>query len=167
MSEKSHPMHSLPPEAISDIKAVLAKTRPQQVLVIDDSNNQLPALAQESTWVSWCLSDAHPPAAEKQYDLAIAMPTLFMAPQDNTTHVLSSLRDLYARTTLVFFEEGARYERWQLDHFLGLGFRHLRQYDSPAALHLLYYDIYDYKHTPDWFSPKNWANPEQWNKNRW
>ena len=29
------------------------------------------------------------------------------------------------------------------------------------------FDIDDYKHTPDWLSPRNWANPELWNRYRW
>ncbi|MFY5624612.1 DUF6231 family protein, partial [Acinetobacter baumannii] len=27
--------------------------------------------------------------------------------------------------------------------------------------------ILTYKHVPDWFNSKFWANPENWNKFRW
>jgi hypothetical protein len=32
---------------------------------------------------------------------------------------------------------------------------------------ILYFDIRQYKETPDWLNPRNWAHPERWNKYRW
>ncbi|MGM7373388.1 DUF6231 family protein, partial [Acinetobacter baumannii] len=38
-------------------------------------------------------------------------------------------------------------------------------HDSDFAL--WQFNILTYKHVPDWFNSKFWANPENWNKFRW
>jgi len=92
---------------------------------------------------------------------------LLQLPRSDATHILASLRDIYARKILLFLPLQEDESDWTLNGLLGLGFRNLHEYDSPGGLHLLYYDVYDYKNTPDWFSAKNWANPERWNKDWW
>ncbi|ANJ66482.1 hypothetical protein A9404_02995 [Halothiobacillus diazotrophicus] len=37
--------------------------------------------------------------------------------------------------------------------------------DHPSWV--LYFDIHQYKETPDWLNARHWANPQNWNKFRW
>lgn len=45
---------------------------------------------------------------------------------------------------------------------VSLGYRRQSANDG-----LYLFDIESYKDTPDWLNPRNWANPELWDKYRW
>lgn len=75
--------------------------------------------------------------------------------------ILAALRDLKAEIVYALLsDEDAR---WSMSELRALGFRHIKTYaDESPSKTLYYFDIYDYKLTPDWFNPRFWANPERW-----
>lgn len=156
----------LPPNAVTDLETALEKYRVSSLLVVGDQEPLFKASPDAVThW--WKPDQQAPPLTEQQYDLAVVLPETFQASPALTIPALAALRDIHARISWLYFQAETAQPDWHINEFLALGFRQLKTYDSPASIHLLYYDIYDYKHTPDWFGPKNWANPEQWDKNRW
>ncbi|WP_266100197.1 DUF6231 family protein [Acinetobacter baumannii] len=75
---------------------------------------------------------------------------------------LVKLRDLLAKRIVVVSKRSDE----QL--LRSLGFTQLidkTSHDSDFAL--WQFNILTYKHVPDWFNSKFWANPENWNKFRW
>ena len=78
------------------------------------------------------------------------------------SQLLVKLRDLMAKRIVVV-------SRLQDEKLLrSLGFTQLidkTRHDSDFAL--WQFNILTYKHVPDWFNSKFWANPENWNKFRW
>ena len=78
------------------------------------------------------------------------------------SQLLVRLRDLMAKRIVVV-------SRLQDEKLLrALGFTQLidkTRHDSDFAL--WQFNILTYKHVPDWFNSKFWANPENWNKFRW
>ncbi|WP_407304359.1 DUF6231 family protein [Acinetobacter sp.] len=78
------------------------------------------------------------------------------------SQLLVKLRDLMAKRIVVV-------SQLQDEKLLrALGFTQLidkTQHDRNFAL--WQFNILTYKHIPDWFNSKFWANPENWNKFRW
>ncbi len=78
------------------------------------------------------------------------------------SQLLVKLRDLMAKRIVVV-------SQLQDEKLLrSLGFTQLidkTQHDRDFAL--WQFNILTYKHVPDWFNSKFWANPENWNKFRW
>ena len=78
------------------------------------------------------------------------------------SQLLVKLRDLLAKRIVVVSKRSDE----QL--LRSLGFTQLidkTSHDSDFAL--WQFNILTYKHVPDWFNSKFWANPENWNKFRW
>lgn len=78
------------------------------------------------------------------------------------SQLLVKLRDLLAKRIVVVSKRSDE----QL--LRSLGFTQLidkTSHDSDFAL--WQFIILTYKHVPDWFNSKFWANPENWNKFRW
>lgn len=78
------------------------------------------------------------------------------------SQLLVKLRDLLAKRIVVVSKRNDE----QL--LRSLGFTQLidkTSHDSDFAL--WQFNILTYKHVPDWFNSKFWANPENWNKFRW
>jgi hypothetical protein len=73
--------------------------------------------------------------------------------------LISSLRDIHARRTIVLHGPGSSI---QTNELLALGFHAMADYPQ-----IYYHDLMDYKQTPDWLNSHYWANPENWNKFRW
>jgi hypothetical protein len=72
------------------------------------------------------------------------------------------MRDLFAKKIIVF----ASLERTK--QLRALGFNQLLELvpeDNPVQI--WQFNILTYKHVPDWFNSKFWANPENWDKFRW
>lgn len=90
-----------------------------------------------------------------------------------TRQMLAHLRNVGAHAVLAVFARSATATRepgteWSVSDFLGLGFRRAEQAKSLASDYWVYrYNIYDYKITPDWLNSRYWANPEQWDRERW
>ena len=75
---------------------------------------------------------------------------------------LVKLRDLMAKKLVVVATEQ--------DNKLmrSLGFTQLIEKSALGNdLAIWQFNILNYKHVPDWFNSKYWANPENWNKFRW
>lgn len=104
--------------------------------------------------------------ADRIADLAV-VDSAADVPDADVPILLSRLRDLSARRVLVIVREGAS-APWQRRTLMGHGYTHYGQAligTTPADLYQ--FDIATYKHTPDWLNPRNWANPELWDKHRW
>lgn len=82
--------------------------------------------------------------------------------QQHTSQILVKLRDLLAKRIVVI----AAREDEQL--LRALGFTQLIEHRfEQHHLYLWQFNILTYKHVPDWFNSKFWANPENWDKFRW
>ncbi|WP_180165946.1 DUF6231 family protein [Acinetobacter sp. YH12049] len=82
--------------------------------------------------------------------------------QQQKTQMLVKLRDLFAKRIVVV----SKLHDEQL--LRALGFTQLidkTTHESDFAL--WQFNILTYKHIPDWFNSKFWANPENWDKFRW
>lgn len=78
------------------------------------------------------------------------------------SQILVKLRDLFAKRIVVT----CRLADEQL--LRSLGFTQLIDKTSHEQNFALWqFNILTYKHVPDWFNSKFWANPENWNKFRW
>lgn len=76
--------------------------------------------------------------------------------------VLVRLRDLMAKRIVVFSK------RQDEKLLRSLGFTQLIDKTLHEADFALWqFNILTYKHVPDWFNSKFWANPENWDKFRW
>ncbi|NHB58630.1 DUF6231 family protein [Acinetobacter shaoyimingii] len=101
----------------------------------------------------------------KRYDLGFVILNgveLDEIQASHKTQLLVKLRDLMAKRIVVV----SRLDDEQL--LRSLGFTQLidkTTHDQDFAL--WQFNILTYKHVPDWFNSKFWANPENWNKFRW
>lgn len=103
---------------------------------------------------------------EQRYDLAIVnllkQDHLRQEYASTIDHVLVRLRDLFAKKVIVLADASLQKQ------LRALGFNQLLDIipeDSP--IQIWQFNILNYKHVPDWFNSKFWANPENWNKYRW
>ncbi|QOW49867.1 MULTISPECIES: DUF6231 family protein [unclassified Acinetobacter] len=88
--------------------------------------------------------------------------TMLSLDQQQKTQMLVKLRDLFAKRIVVV----SKLHDEQL--LRALGFTQLidkTMHESDFAL--WQFNILTYKHIPDWFNSKFWANPENWDKFRW
>ncbi len=78
------------------------------------------------------------------------------------SQILVKLRDLFAKRLVVI-------SKLQDEKLLrALGFTQLIDKTTHEADFALWqFNILTYKHVPDWFNSKFWANPENWDKFRW
>ncbi|MCS4503239.1 hypothetical protein KBTX_01083 [wastewater metagenome] len=101
-----------------------------------------------------------------RFDLALADAATGPAGEDAAV-ILARLRDLCARHVLVATHDGAA-APWRRRDLVGLGYVHLGDcVEGRREVRLFEFDISTYKTTPDWLSPRNWANPEMWDRYRW
>lgn len=153
------------------LQTVLARVRPDSVLVIGDSLIPLVAALTSDVRSVTGLADAE--ALERLvalgiHDLALVQ-TDTALPAAKMTILLARLRDVYARKVLVIAAPGQDQGHWDRRALIGLGFTPYGEAINAAGERLCLYqfDIATYKTTPDWLSPENWANPERWDKYRW
>ncbi|AUX87340.1 DUF6231 family protein [Acinetobacter tandoii] len=101
----------------------------------------------------------------QRYDLGfVVLDNLEMSSLSDVTKAqfLVKLRDLMAKKLVVVATEQ--------DNKLmrSLGFTQLIEKSAQGNdLAIWQFNILNYKHVPDWFNSKYWANPENWNKFRW
>lgn len=76
---------------------------------------------------------------------------------------LAAMRDLYAQAVLAVADGECPLSppQWRSLGFLP------HWHDDDAGLTLHGFNLYDYKHRPDWLNSKYWANPELWGVYRW
>ncbi|MEG0651339.1 MAG: DUF6231 family protein [Acinetobacter sp.] len=101
----------------------------------------------------------------QRYDLGFVLfdtDELAEVSNQHKAQLLVKLRDLLAKRIVV----ACHLKDEQL--LRSLGFTQLidkSAHDNDFAL--WQFNILTYKHVPDWFNSKFWANPENWNKFRW
>lgn len=116
-------------------------------------------------WSYFSVSDFLNLPFQQRYDLAVVM--LDTAETEHLSEqimsqILVKLRDLFAKRLVVI-------SRLQNEKLLrALGFTQLIDKTTHEADFALWqFNILTYKHVPDWFNSKFWANPENWDKFRW
>ena len=103
---------------------------------------------------------------------AIVAGAIEALPKREAENLLARIRDtLSQRVCVIVWREifhRDQPECWNLADFSALGFRSLSAPGSSEHDPRLFsYDLNSYKPTHDWLNPKNWANPELWDKFRW
>ena len=153
---------------IHDVLALAAQYTPRHMLAAGDAAVHLLGHYQDDAVRVDCLDhDAQSAATDSRYDFALVAGYLEQVTPANGAALLARLRDVQAQRFAVIVPE-QRDSHWTPDTFIALGLSihgHYREADQPLLLAT--YDIANYKRTPDWLSPKNWANPELWDKYRW
>ncbi|TXJ08920.1 MAG: hypothetical protein E6Q25_04445 [Acinetobacter sp.] len=100
----------------------------------------------------------------QRYDLAVVN-LLKQSDGDDVRlmeNALVRLRDLFAKKVLVLAIPE------QTKPLRALGFSQLQHIvPEDSLVQIWQFNILNYKHVPDWFNSKFWANPENWNKYRW
>lgn len=101
----------------------------------------------------------------QRYDLAFVLfdtDEMRDVSEQHKSQILVKLRDLLAKRIVVT----CRLKDEQL--LRALGFTQLIDKTAHERDFALWqFNILTYKHVPDWFNSKFWANPENWNKFRW
>ena len=101
----------------------------------------------------------------ERYDLAMVIltgPEFIELKLPDISRLLVKLRDLMAKRIIVV----GRLQDEQL--LRSLGFTQLvERTENSSDFALWQFNILTYKHVPDWFNSKYWANPENWDKYRW
>lgn len=100
-------------------------------------------------------------------DLAVVDAEAAFVDEAGAVQLISRLRDVYADQVLVI---GARQSTAALGRhqLIGLGFRRWATTGEGGQRRRWYeFSLADYKVTPDWLSPRHWANPELWDRYRW
>ncbi len=102
---------------------------------------------------------------QQRYDMGVVMldsPEMQDLDAQKMSQILVKLRDLFAKRLVVV-------SRLQDEKLLrALGFTQLIDKTTHEADFALWqFNILTYKHVPDWFNSKFWANPENWDKFRW
>ncbi|OTG65100.1 DUF6231 family protein [Acinetobacter silvestris] len=100
-----------------------------------------------------------------RYDLGFVLldtDELINVNDQQKSQLLVKLRDLMAKRIIVVCK------RQDEKLLRSLGFTQLIDKTSHDCDFALWqFNILTYKHVPDWFNSKFWANPENWNKFRW
>lgn len=105
----------------------------------------------------------------KRYDLAVIILSNDSAID---TQIIQRCRDLFAKHCLVVQNLSQPATGVDVASF---GFSRLHeqpivendQSHHTTSYQVWQFNLFDYKHLPDWFNSKFWANPELWNKFRW
>ena len=101
----------------------------------------------------------------QRYDLGFVVLTaqeMNAVSDQEKSRLLVKLRDLFAKRIVVV---STRSDEGLLR---ALGFTQIiHQFTNDQDFALWQFNILTYKHVPDWFNSKFWANPENWNKFRW
>lgn len=102
---------------------------------------------------------------QQRYDLAVVMldtPETLALSEQQKSQILVKMRDLFAKRLVVV----SRLQDEKLLRSLGLT-QLIDKTVHGADFALWQFNILTYKHVPDWFNSKFWANPENWGKYRW
>lgn len=100
----------------------------------------------------------------QRYDFAVVnlFTQQFSENDSQINQILVRLRDLFARKIVVLAD--FKFEK----QLRALGFTQISQtQQNKQLLSIWQFNILTYKHVPDWFNSKFWANPDNWNKYRW
>ncbi|MEJ2059278.1 MAG: DUF6231 family protein [Acidihalobacter sp.] len=98
----------------------------------------------------------------QRWDCAVLAGALEQLPRSEGEHLISSLRDIYARRLYILVD--AATDRWPARDLIAFGLSEVGRSETQV---LYRYDVSTYKRTPDWLNPRFWAHPELWDKFRW
>ena len=143
----------------------LSKEQPVHTAICIGQNLEQYSFHQSIQWSYFNVSDFLNLPFTQRYDLAFVLFNSVEMQQllrIDKTQLLVKLRDLFAKRIVVV-------SQLQDEKLLrSLGFTQL--IDKTTHEHdfaLWQFNILTYKHVPDWFNSKFWANPENWDKFRW
>lgn len=127
-------------------------------------NNQAPDQP-SIQWQYFSVSDFLSLPFTQRYDLGFVLfdtAEMQNISSQQKSQLLVRLRDLMAKRIVVV-------SQLQDEQLLrALGFTQLIDKTTHGKDFALWqFNILTYKHVPDWFNSKFWANPENWNKFRW
>ncbi len=146
------------------VQSRLAELQPGSLLIAGGDKNALFAIG-EATQTECEIGCLQPheiiKTGQHRYDLGVI--TLDGYKPSEMWPVLAKCRDVLTRHFIVIAPDTTD---WPAAEFLALGMT-LTVLDASAS-HVVYeYDIASYKNTPDWLNSEGWANPGQWEKERW
>ncbi|MDX1513727.1 MAG: DUF6231 family protein [Gammaproteobacteria bacterium] len=107
---------------------------------------------------------------EQRYDFGLVAGHLETADPKSGATLLARLRDVLVRRLCVVIrdDDPAPDRPWSDLEMKAFGLSLLeRRHEEDAVYRIYGFDIASYKRTPDWLSPRHWAHPERWNKERW
>jgi hypothetical protein len=172
---------SYPKEIIFDALEILETICPKSILIIGESLHSITDDYQQQCEIihSPCKvtlihssAELTDPAYANRYDIAIVGEIIEKKERTKAEHVFGRLRDLCTPKIIVLADLNG--SSWSTNELFGFGFvKHATyshqnpQIKEISQLSLFHYNIDSYKKTPEWFNPKNWANPELWNKFWW
>ena len=156
----------------TELARLLEALKPRSVLCVGKPAVSLLAHATTrytATSVSTLALDEIPGRLDQlpHYDLAYVHGALERLPRSAAGMLLARLRDISARRLLVHVEIGAERSEhisdWENNELLAFGLIKAGEYQtSQCRAHFYQFNIFDYKLTPDWFNPKDWAHPHLW-----
>ena len=143
----------------------LSKEQPIQTAICIGQNLNQYDTHQSIQWFYFNVSDFLNLPFTQRYDLAFVLfdtVEIENISEQVKSQMLVKLRDLMAKRLVVV----SKLHDEQL--LRSLGFTQLIDKTSHESNFALWqFNILSYKHVPDWFNSKFWANPENWDKFRW
>ena len=162
---------------LSKDKNAALKNQPFTGLIIGDDTQSVfsqiqaidEAIGQAVSWEAFDYQAFIAHRFAKRYDLAVIILSNDSAID---TQIIQRCRDLFAKHCLVV--QNLSEPATGVD-MVSFGFSRLHEQpivendqDHHATSYQVWqFNLFDYKHLPDWFNSKFWANPELWDKFRW
>ena len=173
LSKDSLSKHDLSKHDLSKDKNAASADQPFTGLIIGNDTqsvfSQIQAIDQAVSWEAFDYQAFIAHRFAKRYDLAVIILSNDSAID---TQIIQRCRDLFAKHCLVVQNLS--------EHAPGVvvvSFGLSRLHEQPivendpdhhtTSYQVWQFNLFDYKHLPDWFNSKFWANPELWNKFRW
>lgn len=159
----------------TELQQFVTANKPKSILIFQQAELSVALTNLEGTEVvvyeQWADYLEQTSASEK-FELAVVVCNEQSCGEALFSHLIARLRDIDCNQLLL--AGSLHHEALEKQHdtyFRALGFKRLRMYASqtksqPSA-YLYYFNLYDYKETPDWLNERFWANPAMWDKARW
>lgn len=154
------------PDPLQDLCRIAAELAPRDTLLVAPAGHPLTeALGETGPFEQLDASELLlQPDAPARRRLVLVAGALEHLPAQRGEQLLALLRDRVAETLYCLADAG----QWPAHRMLALGLRPLGTYPRGSRGTALYhFDLFDYKRTPDWLTPRHWANPELWDRYRW
>jgi len=151
-------------EETAALAAQITTLAPKRLLVV--SEMALP-LAQNTPQIATETHIATPATLpdDSRFDLTCLYHCLQDLSKTEGLALIAQVRDVLSEQVLIVTQHSRKTkDEWSSQDFIAAGFSAQQHVENTA---FFYYNIATYKRTPDWLNSKYWANPEQWNKQRW